>query len=109
MKRFIWAEVVEFLNDNLETTFDYGNYRVKDYSMPKCAMTAFFLSKKIDFDETSPNGWEAIKVFSRSPDGNIQAELINPPCKDLQIIHQDPVTFICRITGQQILNNLNNL
>ena len=63
MKEYDWSEVEEYLNNNLDKKFDYGNSWSKkavETRRCNCLMASFFDSKGIVFDRVSFCGKEAL-------------------------------------------------
>ena len=80
MKTYEWQEVVDYLNNNLDKEFNFGNAFYDEDC--KCLMASFFKDKgekchKVDYD--------GFKAETKS--GNTVAEVINAPFKSIERIH----------------------
>ena len=80
MKEYDWSEVVEYLNDNLDKEFDFGNAFYDDECC--CLMASFFKHKGVMFKKVNYAGFVAEKK-----DNSIAAEVINCPFTSIEKIH----------------------
>ena len=63
IREFDWSEVVEYLDNNLDKQFDYGNCWSNEVVKTRrcnCLMASFFDSKGVAFDHVSFCGKEAL-------------------------------------------------
>jgi len=103
MKEFDWSEVVEYLNDNLDKEFNYGNSWSEKWPDGECncLMSSFFDFKDVLFKCTSYCGLEAIK------DGEEVAVVRNSPVSIIGEIHTDTLRSLK--FGRDIKNRLDEI
>ena len=96
MKKYKWSEVENFLNENLDSKFNYTRARV-DFTKPHCLMCSFFEFKNLkDFFKVNLEG---DKAFNES--GEIIGKIEEFPFKRIRDIH-----IGCEESGQMIKTKL---
>ena len=106
MKEFDWSEVVEYLNDNLDKRFNYGN-SCSNGGEPqdgccRCLMASFFDFKGVSFVTASFRGLEALK------NGEQVALVKNSPVTLIRQIHvNEENRSLC--LGRDIKNKLDEI
>lgn len=83
MKEFDWSEVVDYLNNNLDKEFDFGNTFYENECC--CLMASFFKDKRVKFNKVNYSGFLAV-------DKNCDpvAAVIGAPFKGIERIHSLP-------------------
>jgi hypothetical protein len=80
MKEFTWQDLLDYLDDHLDTKFDYYG---EPYSKGRnCLTGAFFESKDIKCSKISFDGWCA-----ENEDGDCVAVIKDAPFEDVADIH----------------------
>ena len=81
MKTYEWSEVVEYLNNNLDKEFDYGNCICRD-GENSCLMNSFFKSKGVALKIVSFDGF-----IARNNYGDDIAIVEGCPFREIEKIH----------------------